>query len=147
MSQEKSAGDFYDDILGADPRFSRVTPGFRGKRVVTFATLDALLGRNNGYPNWFIERGCVNLWGELMGAVLEKNATTNKFTEDLDKKCADHAITSAIYGLHTHLQLPIDNTPAVLDPQVLRLAKLQERIEASERNFTSKYEKSKSVRY
>lgn len=151
MQGEISAADLYDRRFRQEDvkeRFGPVLPGSRVTRLIGFSTLDSLLGRDNGHPNWYIDHSCKNLWDELIGASLKKNATSGIVTEDLDPKCPDHAITSAIYGLHTHYEVPKgleENPLANFDPikynQELR--RLQE--EESVRNFERRH--SKNIRF
>jgi hypothetical protein len=80
-----------------------LNPGYNRSRVIAFSTLDKLLRRGNGHPDWRIEAGCVNLWGELTSAVFARGTAAKELSEDIDDSCPDHALTAAYYGLHDHL--------------------------------------------
>ena len=141
MTHEISGATIYADRFGKErPRFGAVLPGTRVKRQMGFSTLDKMLNRDNQYPNWHISYDCQPLWDELIGAVLHKNQTTGVTTEDLDPKCPDHAITAAIYGLHTHFKMPNENKPPPFDRAVYEKAYQMAREEESERNFRENHE-------
>lgn len=139
MPSEVSAADIYIERFGREkPQFGPVVPGTRVTRENMFLTLDKFLGRDNGWPNWFIEYSCVNLWNELIGAVLNKNKTTGLFSEDLDPACPDHAITSAGFGLVTRYPVPPQPKVGVFtnwDAEEYNRRIRQEQIEESEREF------------
>jgi hypothetical protein len=147
MTHEISGATIYADRFGKErPRFGAVLPGTRVKRQMGFSTLDKMLNRDNQYPNWHISYDCQPLWDELVGAVLHKNQTTGVTTEDLDPKCPDHAITAAIYGLHTHFKMPNENKPPPFDRAIYEKAFQMAREEESERNFRENHE-NPSVRF
>lgn len=129
-----SAADIYRDVFGADARFGPLRPGYNKRRVIALSTLDKLLNRDNGYPNWYIERSCENLWRELQDARFTKNAR-DQWEEDLDKSCDDHAITAAYYGLHTHFEVPIELVDDVPSVDMLERERLERRRKLSERRF------------
>lgn len=130
----KSAADYYHEAFMPDPRFGPLMPGFNKRRAIAFMTLDALLNHDNpSTPNWYIEHSCENLWRELEEAVFAKT-DAGIWTEDLDKTCDDHALTAAYYGLHTHLQLPTEDTSALpIDMHAVMAAKREKEIRDSER--------------
>lgn len=114
---ERSAASYYDEIIEKDSRerqevglaprfFSTWEPGYNRNRVVALNTLDMLLRRGNPFPDWYIEQGCAALWGELTGAVFKQGAGFREYSEDIDERCPDHAITAAYYGLHHYLSAP-----------------------------------------
>lgn len=107
---ERAVIDPYLAEFGRDPRFGGVLPGYKGDRRHPLGTLDALLNRNNGHPDLFIEESCTNLWTELHAAVWDKLGK-----EDIDKSCADHAITALYYALHTYINPPerLDAIPTI----------------------------------
>lgn len=147
---EISAADLYYDEFRDDARFGPLLPGYNRNQAIGYSTLDSLLNRDNGHPDWFIERGCTNLYAELVGAVFGKSERTGVWNEDLDPKCPNHAIKAGVYGLHTHLQLPPETKPSLLDPQELRILKQKERDETSERSFKKSFKKiwgRKSIRF
>lgn len=144
---EKSAADYYEETLGPDPRFGPVIPGIKDPSK-GYPILDALLNRHawdcpashtndlkgecccngNGFANWYIERSCTNLWDELNGAIFWKTPQGIQ-TEKLDPKCPNHAITSAVFGLQKHFNVPTeaeDLTPKAEDIQQARLERRQE---------------------
>lgn len=149
---EISAAALYVSRFGQEDcraRFGPVQPGSRVQRVIGFSTLDRLLGRDNGHPNWFIDYSVPDLWNELTGAVLSKSDVTGKWGDDLDPKCFDHAITCAVYGLHTHYELPLEvprHWSETYDPVEYRLEQERIRIEESEREFEQRANRP-SVRY
>lgn len=129
------ASDLYKEILEPDPRFGAIVPGLRDKnrRISGMASLDRLLNRGNGHPDWFIERGCENLWRELQDARFHRTPH-GIWLEDLDPQCDDHAITAAYYGLRTHFQVPEEREDE-LTIDSLQRQRMEARRKASERNF------------
>jgi len=102
--RDASAADMYEDEFRRHPNLPRtLNPGYNRSRVIALSSLDKLLRRGNGHPDWRIEAGCVNLWGELAGAVFARGTAKQEQSEDIDDSCPDHAITAAYYGLHDHL--------------------------------------------
>lgn len=109
---EISTADMYTDILCKLPNFPKsLTPGWNRSRVHCLTTLDKYLNHSNEYPNLYIEEGCQALWGELTGAIFKKGAGLREFSEDIDERCADHAITALYYALHSHAN------PSVIIPK------------------------------
>lgn len=143
--EEKCAADYYRDVLGRDKRFGPVVPGVKDPEK-GFPTLDALLNRGNDFPNWYIERGCQNLWDELLGAVFWRTPQ-GIWTEQLDPKCADHAITSATYGLHTHYHRPQEKRDDMPTLEELAEARMRRRRKLSEQNFDRTFPTRKRNRY
>lgn len=156
---EISAANIYRETFAKHGRFGPVILGARGRRETKFATLDKLLNRHdgacyanqgaqcncegNGFPNWYIERSCVNLWEELQSAVLKKNEYTGLYEDELDRKCSDHAITSAVYGLHTHLQIPEDLSRPRHSSEELRAMRWAKRETDSEHKFRKKHRRKR----
>lgn len=100
---EITTQQMYADVLCKMVNFPKsLTPGWNKSRVHALSTLDKFLNRNNPYPNLYISEDCQALWGELCGAIFKKGAGLREFSEDLDERCADHAITALYYGLHTY---------------------------------------------
>lgn len=141
IAKEKTAAEIFEEGFKPDIRFGPVCPGTRVQRVVGFSTLDKMLNRDNEYPNWYIDYSCENLWKELVGAILKRNEVHDLWLEDLDPKCPDHAITSAIYGLHTHYEIPAEHRGGLeaYDPVRYREEREQERIDKSERDLGKIY--------
>lgn len=129
-----SAADIYRDAFAHDGRFGPLRPGYNKRRHIALSTLDKLLNRGNGYPNWYIERSCVNLWRELQDARFNKNIR-DQWDEDLDKNCDDHAITAAYYGLHTHLEVPYELSNDLPDIEEIRSLRMERRRKLSEKRF------------
>jgi hypothetical protein len=97
---ERTIAEAYTDQIATDKRFvGSFEPGPTGPRTAKAATLDRYLTYDNEHPQWRISVNCRNLWGELTGAVLAKDIY-GRTTEEIDRRCADHAITAAWYGLH-----------------------------------------------
>lgn len=148
MPHEVSAAEIYEqgfarasaayEAQGKPRPFGPVRPGTRVTRENMFLTLDKYLQRSNGWPNWFIEYDCVNLWAELVGATLAQSKTTGLWSEDLDPACPDHAITSAGFGIVTRYPIPAArpvNPFASWDHDEQRRLRLQQRLEDSENDF------------
>ena len=148
IGREISAAEIYEDRFARHNKereekelarqFGPVMPGTRVTRQHTIATLQKLLNRDNGHPNWYISYDCENLWKELMGAVYKKIQVTGLYVEDIDDKCPDHAITCAGYGLHTHYQLPKENPKSVLenfDHAAYQMNLRRQQLEDSENEF------------
>jgi hypothetical protein len=101
---EKSAAEYYTEEFKKHPHLpNHLNPGYNRSRAIALMTLDTMLQRGNGHPDWHIEAGCVNLWSELTGAVYPRGTSHKDLSEDIDDSCPDHAITAGYYGLHTHL--------------------------------------------
>lgn len=96
-----SVADYYEDAFREDARIGPVQKGFNKNRKHALATLDTLLDHGNGKPNLTIDPGCVNLIREITNAVWD-----SKGKEDIDERCADHAITALYYAAHTWLEAP-----------------------------------------
>lgn len=142
---EKNAADYYRDVLGRDSRFGSVVPGIKDPEK-GYPTLDALLNRGNDFPNWYIERGCTNLWAELESALFWKTPQ-GIWTEQLDPHCANHAITAAVYSLHTHYHRPQEKKDDLPTLQELREARMKRRRKLSEHNFERTFPVGKRARY
>lgn len=91
----------YHDVFKNDPlrRVGAFEPGARMDREKGMIILDRYLGRDNGFPDLYIEESLVNFWREIENAVNYKNPRTGIVEEYLDEKCEDHALTAAYYGL------------------------------------------------
>ena len=142
---EKSAADYYVKTLERDKRFGAVVPGVKDPEK-GYPTLDALLNRGNGFANWYIERGCVELWKEMNGAEFWTTPQGIR-TEKLDPHCPNHAITAAVYGLHTHYQSAKparDDTPTL---EQFERARMERRRKLSEQNFERTFPVGKRARY
>lgn len=125
---ELSLIDMYDAVLGPDARFGPLVRGYNRSRVHALGTLDKMLRRDNGHPNWFISKNCPALWGELQSAIWDQSGVFNEKKEDIDARCADHAITAGYYGLHTFYESPSDQK-SELDPDAFRDALRRQREE------------------
>lgn len=99
--EEPAYIDAYVDVLGKDPRFTTIEKGYNRSRDHALGSLHRLLTYGNDAPDWHIERSCVNLWRELTGAIYDPKKPNSEGIHDDN---ADHAITSAYYGLHWHLR-------------------------------------------
>lgn len=95
-----SAADAYGAVF-SEYGLPHPEPGYNESRIIALATLDLYLERGNGYPNLYIEESCKNLWEELASAVYDNRGWLASQSEDLDPRCADHAITALYYALHT----------------------------------------------
>lgn len=94
---------YFDDMLGREGRFPRCQKGFNQSRRIGHMTLDSLLRRDNFAPNlWIDPVRCPNLWSELESAVFDTRSAI-RTSEELDPRCADHAITASIYALHNQI--------------------------------------------
>jgi hypothetical protein len=130
-----SVAQMYEDGFRGDKRFPTFEPGATGRKIHKLATLDKLLGYDNGYPNWLIAQDCHMLWAELLGAVFKQGNGLREQSEELDEKCPDHAIDSAVYGFHQHLTLPRDMTPKVITPEMLAAERERQWTEAENRKI------------
>ena len=103
----KTIASYYQDVFARDKRFGPVLEGERAqcRRKQGMATLDAMMGRNNGFPDLYIEQGCVNLIRELNEAVWyqPKHGLPK---EDINPNCSDHAITASYYALNQWYDAP-----------------------------------------
>lgn len=115
LGEQPSVWEMYEDGLEVARKqgrqFGQIVPGFNKSRTFALATLDKLLKRGNGHPDWYIDESCTPLWGELTGAVFDQRTGLSQFSEDLDPRCPDHAITAAYYGLHTYFDESKPDTP------------------------------------
>ncbi len=99
-----SQAEEYLHGLRHDGRFGPLVKGDNSSRVMGFSRLRSLLDRNpeKTTPNWYIDSGaCPNLWAEITGAVYATSAY-GIYSEDLDPRCPDHALTACYYALRTH---------------------------------------------
>lgn len=105
--ENKAIADYYIAVYGRDDRFGPVLEGNRSpdRRKMGMATIDAMLGRGNGFPNLWIEVGCVNLIRELQEAFwwVPRHGIPK---EDIDPTCKDHAITALYYPLNAWYGAP-----------------------------------------
>lgn len=96
----KTVADYYREAFAPDDRFGSVVQiaADPKRRKIGMDLITTLLTRNNGYPDLWIEEGCKALWKELCEAVWHQPAS-GVHQEDIDPKCADHAITALYYPL------------------------------------------------
>jgi hypothetical protein len=105
-----SVADIYRTEWSAYPEDERLPVprhGFNRSRVQALGFLHRLLGRTGDSWEWYISTDCENLWGELTSAVYpaERHRSV-AVNEDLDPKCADHAITASYYHLYDLVYRP-----------------------------------------
>ena len=93
----------YRKAIEGDDRFRcGFEPAEKPHRVLRWALLDRYLARDNGFPDLFISRECVNLWREIQNAVHPKGTAAKDASEDIDERCPDHALDALTYGLWQH---------------------------------------------
>lgn len=130
---QKCTADFYIEAVQADPRFGALVPGYNKSRRLAFDTIDALLNRENSYPNIYFERkACPNIWRELSEAVWDARSGLR---EDIDPSCDDHAITAGYYGWHTYLEGAAEGIKALPSVEEIRNNDYRVKHAAAERNF------------
>lgn len=129
-----SIAETYKSVWAGDPRFRNLAPGYNKSRVSALNVLDNYLSRNNGHPNWYIERKCENLWRELQDAAYAKNQVTGQLQEDLDPSCDDHAITAAYYGLCSWRGVPKESVKYE-DARLFRLKQREKELEDGQRKL------------
>lgn len=145
---QKSSADYYIDAFyeeneraikaGEPSRFGPFLRGFNKSRRIAENTVDAILNRGNNYPNLYIEEGCKNLWDELMGAVWDKDSRGSN-NEQMDPRCADHAITALYYAAHTYIQAPEGVTLSSLPtPEEIHAIRERERDSNARRQFANR---------
>lgn len=136
---ERSAASYYEEMFQQDKyqRFPHaLRRGYNRSRIIALATLDMLLRRGNGFPDWRIEAGCAALWGELTGAIFAQGSGLAQYSEDLDKNSPDHAITAAYYGFHNFISSPVSvKVEEPIDVQAIMDKRRKEIDEESERRF------------
>lgn len=158
---QKSAADIYSEILGKDDRFGPLVPSLKDPSQ-GYPTLHSLLNRHdascpkleggqcqcqgNGFPNWYIERRCTNLWEELNSAVFYRSPQ-GIWQEIMDPKCPNHAITAAAFGLAKHFEVPMAAASDELTIETLRRERLEERRKLSEQRFGKTFGQRTGVRY
>lgn len=144
---EKEAAMYYEESFAKDAlkRFGPLIKGIKDPSK-GYPTLDALLNRGNGFANWHIERGCTNLWDEMIGAIFWRTPQ-GIWTEKLDPKCPDHAITSASYGLSSHYTAPTESKDDLPTIEDFTNARLERRKKLSERNFERTFPAGRKSRY
>lgn len=135
-----------DDKANGRSRFGPLTAGSKNRDERGYITLDALLARDNTEPNWYIERGCEGLWNELENAQYYRSATTGIWGEELDPKCSNHALDSAVYGLHTHLQHTEKPQDDSIDYRKVRAARLLKERQEHERAFAARTNPTRKIR-
>lgn len=117
VQEEPTVAEIYDAVFARSGKpIPSCERGFNKDRSMAFATLDRLMVRGNGFPNWYIEQGCVNLWSEITGAVFKSGAGFRDLSEDIDERCPDHALTAAYYGLHDYYAPDVMGDTAPLAP-------------------------------
>lgn len=131
------AADIYQDGIKGDKRFQGgFLKGAGGHKVLKFATLDKLLGYDNGYPNLRISADCVNLWGELTSAVYKTGTELQNLSEEIDERNMDHAIDALVYGFHAWL--PLERVVETETPEMAAERAVEERRKAVEKRFYKK---------
>lgn len=119
-SQSPSIADVYSEAFRADGRFGPLLRGYNKSQRVYLSTLDNLLNHGNGYPDLRIERSAVNLWKELCEAVWW-DPKSGQPKEEIDPRCANHAITALAYQLHTYYDGPDMPVPIPTHAETLAL--------------------------
>lgn len=118
-----------------DERFEVLGKGFNKDRSRALETIDHLLSRDNGYPDLYIEESCVNLWRELSGAVWDTRGYLSGTREDLDPRCADHAITALYYATHAYLHPDDEPDEDDLSPDAVAEAYREQREARNEHSW------------
>jgi len=129
---------FYEKELNGDPRFGSFEKGYKGSRFVALSTWDKVLSRGNGYPDLYIEEGCVNLWRELSAAIWDTRGILSGKREDLDPRCEDHAITAGYYALHAEIEPYASKELPELDPVLANRLRHQEIYDRSVASLTKR---------
>jgi phage terminase large subunit len=94
-----SAADAYARVF-SEYGLPMPEPGYNESRAQSLGLLDRYLERGNGWPDVRISRHCRNLLDELRNAVWDtRGGVLAVQSEDIDPRCADHAITALYYGL------------------------------------------------
>lgn len=134
-SRPVSTYDLYEQEYSKDQRFGPIVrlDAKPSRRRMGFEAIDSYLTRGNRHPNLYIEEGCVNLWKELESAVWDMRQQTIR--EDIDPKCADHAIT-ALYYLISEFIPPSEVKSDVIDLDKARALRHKQIYEESLREFT-----------
>ena len=109
-----AARQYYDEITKPehDGRFGLLHKGHRDQREGDLETLSGMWGHNQ----LWIDRGCVNTWNEIEGAVRFLDVRTGWVDELINppgkkpKPCPDHALHCLIYGT-------IHRTPVSTEPE------------------------------
>lgn len=138
----KSAVDVYAERLPLDGRFQVPRRGFNKSRGHALASLDRLLNRGNGYPDWTIDKeACPNLWSELQNAVFDTRGLSGVSREDIDPRVPDHAITAAYYHLHTYFEhlWDAETVEELPSHDVVMAAWAEEQNNASIRSFETRF--------
>lgn len=102
---KRPVSQIYSEEFSRDPGFSgKLVKGLTGLRTDRFATMDDLVGGfDDDEPLLKVDiSACPNFWQELTGAVHPRNGV--RLDGDLDKDCADHALTGVLYALHGKVQ-------------------------------------------
>lgn len=114
---EPSVGETYQRLVAGDERFRcGFEPGPRGERRHKFATVDGFLEPLPGNPRLRIDPRCRHLIKELTNAVWAKDKL-NRRMEDIDDRCADHAITALVYGIHRKTRTSMSSKQTRQEPR------------------------------
>lgn len=142
----KTIADYYRDVYARDKRFGPVLEGERtlNRRKQGMATIDAMLGRDNGFPDLYIEQGCVNLLKEI-GEARWWQPKHGQAKEDLDPNCADHAITALYYALNQWYTAPEEAKPIPTHAETLALVQ-KEVYERELKHFARSHTGGKRIR-
>lgn len=110
--------DLYKLVIKQDPRFPSPMPGKYKSRAHALSRLDQYLNLDNELPNMYFEDSLMFTWEELTGAVFKTGTVLAELSEDIDPRCADHAIT-ALYYMMADDPMPAD-TPksSEIDPRL-----------------------------
>lgn len=100
--------------------------------------IDSILDYTSAHtPNWHIANTCPNLIMEIEGAVYDRDIA-GALKETIDGACPDHAITSAVYGLHGNY--------AITDPKANEVDLEKAAQEQAKRRSEESYEEFGSYR-
>lgn len=107
------------------------------RRKMGLATLDAYLTRGNGYPDLYIEENCECFMKEIIEAIWwrPENGIPK---DDIDPKCADHAITAFYYPAGTVSQ-PSQASAEPITPTQILIARRKEQDERARRQFQRQF--------
>jgi phage terminase large subunit len=136
----KTLRDLYHEGFGEDSRIGPMVKGINQPRHHTLETIDRLLDHRTS-PKLYIERGCVNLWRELTGAVWSQRGASPGKREDIDPRLPDHAIDALRYLCHTHTEAPERLQEAMPSIATIRQTMEHERITRSEKQFARRARK------
>lgn len=129
-----SAHSLYRDAFAREDRFGPLLPGTKERdKNNALSVLDSLLNttlaRAGGEAiggSWYIDSSCENLIRELESAMFYQTKE-GVWMDKLDPNASDHAIDAAIYGLHTHLKVPVKQKPLLPTPEEVARSKKERR--------------------